>query len=301
MTEYYTIGQMAEINHTTKKALMIYHDMGLLVPAKIDPETNYRFYTLSQCSTLDMILQLQQVGLSLSEIKSIVDSQDIHHMEQMLHRQIDRLNQQIRQLQFSIETANEWLDTCRLMSSPVEYGKITLEYLPRRAIWRYDATPYPVQSKRTEDPQLSNWEMSLRSIKTQMIADRLPLVLFHNIGCIIKKESLEHEPFICPGGYVFCPTGVEGNSCWEEGWCLTTTIDRMFDEAGSHLESLHLHRLIEAAKANGYAIRGDYYCETLAETPAFFYVGRDMMLRLRLPVQVDDPDSFAIPFQTEKG
>ena len=52
MTDLFTIGQMAEYNHVTKKALMIYQKHGLLAPEKVDPETGYRYYTLQQCPAL---------------------------------------------------------------------------------------------------------------------------------------------------------------------------------------------------------------------------------------------------------
>lgn len=53
-------GKFAELNCITKKTLRLYHGMGLLKPHRVDEETGYRFYSYDQCSTIDMIQQLQQ-------------------------------------------------------------------------------------------------------------------------------------------------------------------------------------------------------------------------------------------------
>lgn len=36
----------------------------------------------------------------------------------------------------------------------------------------------------------------------------------------------------------------------------------------------------------GYVITGDYYSDALVESPPFSYRGRDMMMRLYLPVDI---------------
>lgn len=290
MTDLFTIGQMAEYNHVTKKALMIYQKHGLLAPEKVDPETGYRYYTLQQCPALDMILQLQQIGFSLDEIKKIIDSRDVAQMESMVRDQVARQLKKLEELRLSLSTAREMLKTCEIYQSNPTFGEVTLEYLPRRNILRYNVPPYRVQTHWEENPGLTNWEMSLRSIKQQMLEAGLPLVLFHNIGCIVSRESLEKDDYFCPGGFLFCPPGFQGvHTCWDEGWCLTVTIDRMFDENGVHQEHKYIETLVGIARREGYRIRDDYYCEVLADTPAFFYRGRDMMLRMRLPVEVENP------------
>ncbi|MDO4547281.1 MAG: helix-turn-helix domain-containing protein [Clostridia bacterium] len=288
----YTIGQMAQMNRVTKKTLVIYHRMGLLVPEHVDPDTGYRYYTLSQCSTLDMIQQLKHVGLSLAQIKQIIDRRDVSYMHRLIVQQTGKLQRSIKALEFSLATARELSDTCELFMSGKRFCEVTLEYLPKRRILRFPVKPYQVQRRRSQDPQLSNWEKSLRDIKRQLLDEGFPAPLFRNVGCICSKESLAGRDFLCTGGFVFCPYAVEGReSFWEEGYCLTLTIDRTFDDEGNHMEYKHLSMLMDIADANGYAVRDDYYCEIIADTPAFLYSGRDMMLRLRLPVNVENPQS----------
>ena len=289
--ERFTIGQMAEVNHVTKKTLMIYHKLGLLVPEDVDPQTGYRYYSLNQCSTLDMIQQLKQIGLSLAQIREIMDRRDVGYMQELIREQIARMRREITELELSLSTARGLVDMCDTYLSKPALEEISLEYVPRRRVLRYDVEPYVVQKQWVENPGLSNWEKRLRSIKQQLIADGYPLVLFHNVGCVVSRESLPSRNFVCTAGYIFCPGPVGGRETWlEEGYCLCVTIDRTFDEDGCHMENKHMNRLMDVIEEQGYAVRGDYYCEILAETPAFFYQGRDMMMRLIIPVEVRNPE-----------
>lgn len=291
--ERLTIGQMAEMNHVTKKTLMLYHKHGLLIPEEVDPLTGYRYYTLDQCSTLDMIQRLKQTGLSLTEIKEIADRRDVSYMQSMVMQQIARMRQSMAELEMSLSTARELVKTCSTYQNKPPCGEISLEYIERRRVLYYEISPYTVQKRWEEDPGLGNWERGLRAIKQQMLAEGYPLALFHNVGCVISQESLldPQRNFVCTGGYIFCPGPVGGREKWlPGGYCMCTVIDHMFDEEGNHLENMHANRLMDAIEEQGYTVRGDYYSESIAETPAFFYRGRDMMMRLLIPVEVSNPE-----------
>lgn len=44
----YQIGMFAAMNHVTVKALRFYEEQGLLIPAYVDEESGYRYYTMAQ-------------------------------------------------------------------------------------------------------------------------------------------------------------------------------------------------------------------------------------------------------------
>lgn len=69
----YTRGQFAVIGNVGRKALRIYHEEGLLVPAEINEENGYHYYDESQLADLEKIKRLKKLGLSLFEIKQIFD------------------------------------------------------------------------------------------------------------------------------------------------------------------------------------------------------------------------------------
>lgn len=61
----YRIGLFAQMNRITVKALRFYEEQGLLLPAKIDGESGYRYYTMSQMETLHRILALKEAGFTI--------------------------------------------------------------------------------------------------------------------------------------------------------------------------------------------------------------------------------------------
>ena len=63
----FTIGQFAAIHGVTKKTLMWYDEIGLLKPAVIG-ENGYRYYTYFQSPTLETILMLRELNVSIPEI-----------------------------------------------------------------------------------------------------------------------------------------------------------------------------------------------------------------------------------------
>lgn len=68
----YSRGQFAIIGKVGRKALRIYHEEGLLVPAFINGENGYHYYDESQLEVLEKIKRLRKIGLSLYEIKLVL-------------------------------------------------------------------------------------------------------------------------------------------------------------------------------------------------------------------------------------
>ena len=66
------IGEIAAFFGVSVKAVRIYEKKGILVPAKIDHDTGYRYYTPNQVQTLNALLDLKGLGFSLDEIKDIM-------------------------------------------------------------------------------------------------------------------------------------------------------------------------------------------------------------------------------------
>ena len=56
----YRIGLFAQMNRITVKALRFYEEQGLLLPARIDEESGYRYYTMRQMEPLHRILALKE-------------------------------------------------------------------------------------------------------------------------------------------------------------------------------------------------------------------------------------------------
>jgi DNA-binding transcriptional MerR regulator len=98
-------GEFSNIARVSKRLLQYYDEIGLLKPARIDPETGYRYYSAKQLPHLNRILALKDLGLSLDQIAEMmhanVSDEAIHGMllmqkaqlEQTLREDLQRLRQ----------------------------------------------------------------------------------------------------------------------------------------------------------------------------------------------------------------
>lgn len=66
------IGEVADFFQISVKAVRIYEKKGIIVPAYIDPESGYRYYTPDQLHQLAALLELKALGFSLDEIKDVM-------------------------------------------------------------------------------------------------------------------------------------------------------------------------------------------------------------------------------------
>jgi effector-binding domain-containing protein len=67
------IGDFSRIGQVSIKTLRYYDAVGLLRPGQVDPITGYRFYTFDMLPKLNRILALKELGLSLDQIKQILE------------------------------------------------------------------------------------------------------------------------------------------------------------------------------------------------------------------------------------
>jgi DNA-binding transcriptional MerR regulator len=66
------IGQFAAASRLSPKALRLYDENGLLPPARIDPESGYRYYRLEQLEQATTIRLLRSAGMPLTEIRGFL-------------------------------------------------------------------------------------------------------------------------------------------------------------------------------------------------------------------------------------
>lgn len=95
----YTINKLFQIAHISKRTLHYYHEIGLLVPARIN-SSGYRIYGENEVNTLQQILFYKELGLDLEIIKRIITAPSFNrqealmgHLEALLKKrnQIDKL------------------------------------------------------------------------------------------------------------------------------------------------------------------------------------------------------------------
>lgn len=70
------IGPFARASWLSIKALRLYHEAGLLVPAEVDPQTGYRSYAASQLTDAVIIRRLRELDVPLEAIRMVLDARD---------------------------------------------------------------------------------------------------------------------------------------------------------------------------------------------------------------------------------
>lgn len=78
--QLYKIGMFAQMNHITIKTLRFYEEQGLLLPAYVDGENGYRYYTMNQMADIQRITALKQAGFTLDDIKLINQGSDTAYL-----------------------------------------------------------------------------------------------------------------------------------------------------------------------------------------------------------------------------
>lgn len=71
----YLIGEFSKIGQVSGRQLRHYDQLGLLNPEHIDPKTGYRYYSAKQLPRLNRILALKEMGMSLDQIKRMLDDE----------------------------------------------------------------------------------------------------------------------------------------------------------------------------------------------------------------------------------
>ncbi len=92
-----SISEMAKLRKVTTETLRHYDRIDLFKPAYIDPDSGYRYYSISQYERLGTIKELRQIGMGLDEIKEYLDNRNLHKSQELLIKYHEKLVQEIQE------------------------------------------------------------------------------------------------------------------------------------------------------------------------------------------------------------
>ena len=272
-----SIGKMAEINGVTIPTLRLYDKNGLLKPAYIDPDSSYRYYTLQQTARLDIIAYMKELGMSLGEIRSVLQKEDIALIEGILARKNEQLHEQMRRLKErhdAVERAISQIE--RYRKSPLT-GTTSLEYIDRRYIW---SIPCP---ENFYEKDRNSYEETVMALRRELINAGVQQVHSYNLGTTILQKNFEEGRFVADRVFIFSDKHILEHpgtvSAVESGMFACIYLDDYDDEIDFG------KRLLAFCRENGYIICGDYICEELTEFNVFDDSRRNMFLRLQVPIK----------------
>ena len=270
-----SIGQMAELNHVSEQTLRLYDKEGLLVPRCVDPVTGYRYYHITQSAKLDLIQNMKVYGMTLRQIRSFLDSNDPAALRALLSEQADSIEGRIRQLRRSQSAITRTLDNYRRYEAMPRNGEIFLEYIPERRIFRYSC------DVNYFDQDESGYEYMLRQMKTNLVANNMPLSYFTNIGTIIRREHLIPDALFSNEVFLF----VDENDSSQAMETLPAASYLCLCSDEFSMEAENIRRLLDYVQTRGCEIAGDYICEVVVDFPMFDFDRRRMFYKAQIPVR----------------
>lgn len=96
----FQIGEVTKILGVTRKALLVYENMGLLTPAVKDETNGFRYYSADNMTQIRSIRSLQALGLSLKEVAEYYyDTENMDKLLDKLYELRKMLDRNIQMLQ----------------------------------------------------------------------------------------------------------------------------------------------------------------------------------------------------------
>lgn len=105
-SRYFTPAELAKLLGISKQLLLYYDKNDIFSPEFVD-ENGYRFYVLSQYFTLQIIISLRKLNVSLKEIKAYLKNKDINLLKEIYRNKQQEYKKQIEELLYLEKTMQQ--------------------------------------------------------------------------------------------------------------------------------------------------------------------------------------------------
>ncbi len=189
--KYFSISEFAKLHGTTPETLRHYDRIGLLNPAYIDENTNYRYYSILQYEKLRTIIELRQLGISIEIIKDYFENRNVNKSKEILKSAYKDVHSQIKVLaniEKILKNKIEFLDD---VLKPKTVFEPIIKTIPERYLI---TNGYVNQDENDLIYQWSLLEKNLNEIS--------PILATNRVGWLIKQQmnmdykDLKNMPFI---------------------------------------------------------------------------------------------------------
>jgi DNA-binding transcriptional MerR regulator len=118
--DYLSIGDFSRATHLTVKTLRHYHQVGLLEPADIDPQTGYRRYAAGQIPAAQVIRRFRDLGMPLEQIQAVLAAPDLAARNQQISAHLSRLEDELGRTQSAVSSLRDLLAASRDAPARIE-------------------------------------------------------------------------------------------------------------------------------------------------------------------------------------
>jgi DNA-binding transcriptional MerR regulator len=138
-----SVGQFATMTHLGVKTLHHYHHVGLLEPVYVDPENGYRYYSLDQLPTAQLIRRLRDLRMPVADVRDVLVAQNPGERETLIAAHIDHLEAELAQTKAAVNSLRALLNNVA-SRQPVH----------RRTVW---TTPAVAITATVDPADIENW------------------------------------------------------------------------------------------------------------------------------------------------
>lgn len=272
-----SIGKMAQMSRLTTATLRLYDSMGLLSPKYRDEETGYRYYDIAQIARLDLIACMKELGMSLDEIKTVLEKEDIDLIETILGEKNEQLHRDMRALKAQHDAVEHAIASIERYRRSPEEGVVVLEYIDRRYIYSVPCTV------NFYEEGFRSFERELVKLRRALMETGLTHVHAYSVGTSIRKDDFIPGSFIPEDLFVFVGyrnlETLPGTKVVESGMYASIYLSS-FDDEVEYAERLRIY-----IADHGWDVTGGYICEIMTEFNVFDDSRRSMFMRLQVPVK----------------
>ena len=184
---FYSIGKVAKLAGITTETLRHYDRIGLVKPSKTDPWTKYRYYAEQDIIRLHVAVALHNMGISLKNIKTMLDLNDIQRLIEEFDIAIQQADDVIQKLQ---EAKNRILRVKKFYESKRADAPngIAVKAIPSRVI---------LLSDKSISPTIADLHDYHRHFYAQVGESRKALFAFEDVAGIYEKDGEQIMFAVC--------------------------------------------------------------------------------------------------------
>jgi DNA-binding transcriptional MerR regulator len=120
MQQRLSIGEFSKLTHLSVKTLRHYHDVGVVVPAEVDPLSGYRRYLTDQVGDAHLVRRLRAIDMPLAEVRIVLEAPHEPARNQAILTYLERMERDLAQAQMAVASLRA------LLAAPVD--PIVVEY-----------------------------------------------------------------------------------------------------------------------------------------------------------------------------
>ncbi|MGH4122118.1 MAG: MerR family transcriptional regulator [Clostridium sp.] len=242
----FSIGEISKLQNLSVQTLRYYEKVGLIKPSYINEKSRYRYYSAKHLVILDLIKQCKAMGLSLEEIKELIENYtSFDSILNIISKQKKMIDARIKEL--SIVKNNISFLEQRIKESLEEgIGDVFIKYNQERKFIKYNNT-----KRYTEEFEVNLSEI-LVAMEQKYNSSHKELAFAVSYEDVKKSDELIYNMLISVSENI---TNDDDNLITlPKGEYITLNFDDDYNNTSKYYKSL-----MEYIDKNNIEVSGDFY------------------------------------------